>query len=1069
MFGLACFGEPQKLGAFKAGTWPFVLGIIGTLTVLDMVCLQMSREDIINIGLRCNTTYSDISSLRRLGICSTATHRGCRGSGHKKPISAISDYIANDNSHRPRQHGCNIANLTAVPTSNQPMLRVGHLNVRSVCNKALTLCEYIKDNDLDVFGLTETWLKPKDQGIIAELVPPGYSMQHITRPTRGGGVAMIHRDSINVISSECQTYKSFEYVERKIVSRSSSYLFVVLYRPPPSSKNALSVPLFIEEFGRYLESVLITRSNLVICGDFNFHLDNPVHADTQKFQALLNSTGLKQHVTEATHASGHLLDIVLTRANEPISGVEVQDGHISDHSSVFFCLSLAKPPLPTQEIHYRKLKGINMDNFKADIVKSGLPEMQHEDVDILVETYNSTLTKILDQHAPLKSRTVTIHPNAPWMTDGIKEVKREKRKAERKMRQTGLVIHKEIYIEYRNKMNRMITDSKKDFYKQRIDESSNSQSQLFKCVNELFGRRKCSALPTHDNVKELCDRMAEFFSQKIKAIHEGLADLQDESIRLEPDEQFSSPDCFTDFAPVTEEEVGKIIRGSAPKSCCLDPAPTQLIKDSLDILLPIITRIINQSFASAKVPKSFKIAAVTPILKKIDLIAEILKNFRPISNLPFLSKVMEKVAVKQLTSHKEDHNLREKFQSAYRKFHSTETALVRIHHDLRIALDSKQCIMMVMLDLSAAFDTVNHSVLLNRLSERYGIRSNAHAWISSYLSERKQFITIKGERSDEQNKDCDVPQGSVFGPSLYEDYTAAPLGAIFRRHGISFHIYADDTQVYVPFHISEEQECLARLESCLEEVKHWMAANWLKLNDDKTEFIIFGSKQQLSQVTTTAVRVGDATITTSPSVKSIGAHLDSLLKMDTQLAATCKAAWYHLYQISKIRKYLTEEQTKSVVHAHVTCRLDQNNSMMIGMPKKSLGKLQIIQNASARLIAGIRKCDHITPTLKRLHWLPTEQRVVFKVLLLAFKAMNDKGPDYLKELLVSYTPTRTLRSSYDSLLCVPNTHYTDTSKRAFGVRAPQEWNKLPSVIRSKNSVASFKTALKTHLFKVAFG
>ena len=273
--------------------------------------------------------------------------------------------------------------------------------------------------------------------------------------------------------------------------------------------------------------------------------------------------------------------------------------------------------------------------------------------------------------------------------------------------------------------------------------------------------------------------MANFFEQKIMTIHDNLAAQQHDTLPVYNDSTFSSPDYFT--AKVTEDEVSKIIRGSPSKTCCLDPIPTQFVKQCLDLLVPIITRIINQSFEKSCVPKQFKLAAVTPILKKLDLIAEILKNFRPISNLPFLSKVMEKVAVKQLTLHKEDHNLREKFQSAYRGNHSTETALLRIHHDLLLALDSRMC---VMLDLSAAFDTVCHKTLLDRLSNRYGIRDDAHTWIASYLSGRKQFVTINGERSEEHTKHCDVPQGSVFGPSLYEDYTAAPLGEIFRKHKV---------------------------------------------------------------------------------------------------------------------------------------------------------------------------------------------------------------------------------------------------------------------------------------------
>jgi hypothetical protein len=320
----------------------------------------------------------------------------------------------------------------------------------------------------------------------------------------------------------------------------------------------------------------------------------------------------------------------------------------------------------------------------------------------------------------------------------------------------------------------------------------------------------------------------------------------------------------------------------------------------------------------------------------------------------------------------------------------------------------------------------------------------------------------------EQTKDCDVPQGSTLGPNLYEDYTGPPLGIFFRKHNVQFHIYADDTMAYLSFRPGEEKAALKTLEACLNEVKHWMSANWLKLNDSKTEFIVFGDKKSLSNLDINSIIVGDSDVAAVQCVKSIGAHLDNSLKMNKQISSTCRASWFFLHQIGKIRQYLNEEQTKTVIHAHVTSRLDQNNSLLVGLPKKDLRPLQAVQNAAARLIVGLRKRDHITPTMKRLHWLPVEYRILYKVLLLTYKSLNGCGPEYLKELLNNYVPTRSLRSSHSGQLCVPKTHYVTTKKRAFGACAPTEWNKLPTNIHHKDSVNSFKTALKTYLFKLAF-
>ena len=349
-----------------------------------------------------------------------------------------------------------------------------------------------------------------------------------------------------------------------------------------------------------------------------------------------------------------------------------------------------------------------------------------------------------------------------------------------------------------------------------------------------------------------------------------------------------------------------------------------------------------------------------------------------------------------------------------------------------------------------------------------GVRGQALEWLKSYLTGRRQFVAIKDARSREHIKTCDVPQGSILGPNLCEDYSACPVGSIFRKHNISYHIYADDTQAYVSFTPGNEKSALDQLEKCLHEIRQWMAANWLKLNDDKTEFIIFGSKENLEHVQTKEIKISEVSVDRVASVKSIGATLDSHLTMESQVAAICKSSWFHLHQISKIKEYLTRDQLQTVIQAYVISRLDQNNSLLIGIPKYKIRKLQMLQNACARLISGTRKHDHVTPSLMQLHWLPVEQRIIFKVLLLVYKALNGKAPAYLSELLDVYTPVRTLRSSSQSLLTLPESHYVQTRMRDFSHRGPKEWNKLPSNLRECKTTDSFKRNLKTHLFRKAY-
>ena len=304
-------------------------------------------------------------------------------------------------------------------------------------------------------------------------------------------------------------------------------------------------------------------------------------------------------------------------------------------------------------------------------------------------------------------------------------------------------------------------------------------------------------------------------------------------------------------------------------------------------------------------------------------------------------------------------------QSAYKEAHSTDTALVRIQNDVFMDIDNRKCVFLVLLDLSAAFSTVSHEILIKRLSDRIGIRGNALQWIASYLENRKQFVLLDGHRSKTHSLDCNVPQGSVLGPGMFSDYNS-PVADIFHRHDIHYHLYADDTQVYVSFDAKDEEQVRVRLEACLQEVRIWMAQNSLKLNDSKTDFIILGNTHNLKSVTTTHITIGECKVPVSTSVKNFCATLDPYLKLNKQVNLTCRSAWFNLYQIGKIKRYLSKDQLKSLIQAFVISKLDMNNSMLIGSPAVLTKKLQSVQNAAAKLVCGLNRWDHVDPSPENL-------------------------------------------------------------------------------------------------------
>ena len=422
------------------------------------------------------------------------------------------------------------------------------------------------------------------------------------------------------------------------------------------------------------------------------------------------------------------------------------------------------------------------------------------------------------------------------------------------------------------------------------------------------------------------------------------------------------------------------------------------------------------------------------------------------------------------TKHMTVNKLHEPLQSAYKAFSSTETALVKVQNDIRMMIDDKKAVILVLLDLSAAFDTVDHNLLLSRMMTQLGIGGTVLTWLKSYLSGRSQRVSIGDIFSHVAMLLFGVPQGSVLGPILFIIYTL-PIGNIARTHGLNVHFYADDTQLYMAFDPTDHEDTtsvLTRVENCISDIRTWMVDNKLKLNEDKTEVLILTSKLHRSCHGISQVVVGGAPIAPTLTVRNLGAMLDQSLTVDEFVKHICKADYFHLHNISSIRNCLSKESAITLVHAFISSRLDYCNALLVGITEISLAKLQRVQNMAARLVTKTRKRDHITPILRQLHWLPVRQRIIFKVLLLTFKALNNLAPDYLRLLLNTYIPQRQLRSSDSSLLTVPRTRLKMAGDKAFAHFAPQMWNDLPLHIRSSDKLNNFKSMLKHHLYTQAY-
>jgi hypothetical protein len=610
----------------------------------------------------------------------------------------------------------------------------------------------------------------------------------------------------------------------------------------------------------------------------------------------------------------------------------------------------------------------------------------------------------------------------------------------------------------------LINKAKSTFLSNLVSESANNPRSLWKTLNSILHRNQPNSLPDEPNNTTLANSFLEFFSDKIDRIRAKF------TFSMTPDPFIfpsTPPSKLFNFLPTTLSEIHQLIFSSTDKQCSLDPIPTSLLKQCFNELGPIITNLVNLSLSEGIFPSSFKSALVRPLIKKPSLSVDDLNNYRPISNLNFVSKILEKIVALRVQSHLSSNTLYSPFQSAYRIFHSTETALLKIHNDLIASIGRGEVSALILLDLSAAFDTVDHSILLNRLSNWFGLEDSALNWFSSYLSSRSQSVIINNSLSSSSPLTCGVPQGSVLGPLLFTLYTT-PLGSVISKNSLNYHLYADDTQLYISFTPDSLSASINTLSSSFNDILSWMNLNKLCLNPSKTEFLLVGTERKRAQFSNlSSLMMGNTTISVSSSARNLGIIFDSGLTFSEQITAVCKSCHYHIRDIRRIRHLISLPTATTLANSLVSSKLDYCNSLYYGITGANIAKLQKVQNSLARAITFTSKRQHIKPILKELHWLPIKERIDFKVCFLTYKTLLNQQPTYLYEALSHPSHSISTRSSKSLALSIPYAP-NSISKRAFSVSAPRLWNSLPPSTRTATSIQLFRSKLKTHLFHLAF-
>jgi hypothetical protein len=596
-----------------------------------------------------------------------------------------------------------------------------------------------------------------------------------------------------------------------------------------------------------------------------------------------------------------------------------------------------------------------------------------------------------------------------------------------------------------------------------VNEQAKQPRQLWRTFNTLLGAGHAGQSPKNCPSAQ---QFADFFAAKVEAVRKatGGSDVTSE-LPL-------ASGIFDHFQPCTIDDVRSVIMAAPTKSCALDPLPTDVLKSFLPDLLPFLTDLCNASLEQGCLPLSERHAIVTPRIKKPGADPIDVQNYRPVSNLTFVSKVVERLVCRQLVAFLERLGLLPSLQSAYRKHHSTETAVLKVISDVLRAADRGDVSLLCMLDMSAAFDTVDHDILVDRLRKSFGVQGRALAWIKSFLQCRTQSVRIAGQESRRSSLACGVPQGSVLGPILFLIYCADVI-AIARRHGLGVHSYADDTQLY--FHADPEatNEEIQRLVACVDELSRWMCANRLKLNTDKTQFIWLGTPHQLSNaLLCRSIRLGGVDIVISTEATCLGVVLDSRLTFAPHVRRLSGKCFFHLRRIRTIRGSLTEDAARTLVHAFIASRIDYCNSVLYGISAVHLHPLQTVLHAAARVVLRLRKFDHVTVEIRdRLHWLPVKQRVEYKMCTIIYKCLQRTAPLYLTEMFLPVSANegrRHLRSAAHGDLETLRFRMVTYGKRSFPVSGPRLWNNLELTVRNTLPLTQFCARLKTELFARAY-